>query len=241
MEKKALLAQKTVFFSSATRTAGGKRSWAKSLKNWLVRLREPASYPKLASAEADFVKDFTKPQPENHAGRQWSLPVDSSALAGAELTRLLTGTRFGRVRAIHLVIVEQTLRSSTCGGLRQVPIDVLSHAIPQLEELLIDQDSPILHQLLAEMIRMTKRPANSSAPPECTDPADFRTTLPVLGAFKALVEHPIWPHLAPTNVRRPSEEHEAVDGQDGFPSTVAESAVHRPVNHAINRPSGLLW
>ena len=201
----------------------------------LIGEQIPSSVGQSPTGEEARRRSAAKPMPTSGSSSK------PAALTGAELTRLINNKPFARGRSIHLVIVEQTLRSARGGELRLVPADVISHAILQLEELLIDQDSPLLHQLMADMIRMNKPPVNPAASAVHSDGVFYGSTPPVLQPSTAPFEQPAWQHLAPTVVHTSHDEQEPLDGQDGFPDTVAESAVHRPVNHAINRPSGLLW
>lgn len=88
-----------------------------------------------------------------------NLPFDARTTA---LTRALNADKGVRTRAVHLVIVEQTLRQGVAGGLSAVPAEVLEQAIAQLRKLSLFRSSLDL-QRLCESMRLTVKAQTSIA------------------------------------------------------------------------------
>lgn len=82
----------------------------------------------------------------SQSGHEGLLPMPIEALTAA-----LNAEKGLRARAVHLVIVEQTLRQGVRGGLNAVPIEVLAKAIRQLARLSLFRRSLELRRLFQAM------------------------------------------------------------------------------------------
>jgi hypothetical protein len=169
----------------------------------------------------------------------------------AALTNALNADKGMRARAVHLVIVEQTLRQGVVGGLNAIPAEVLEQAITQLRKLSLFLTSLEL-QRLCQSMRLTVKAQKSIAPDQ-----------PVMGTVvnRVLIELPdgsptIRELEAGRSPRRsseppqpyPSERSSNVD--DDFPDTQAfddqdEITVPMPAMPPVDRGAAMgtggLW
>jgi hypothetical protein len=83
------------------------------------------------------------------SGRSQEQHSENSYIAA--LTAALNSEKGARAKAVHLVVVEQTLLQEILGGLNAVPVGVLRHAISQLASLSRYQNYPELKLLLLSM------------------------------------------------------------------------------------------
>jgi hypothetical protein len=73
--------------------------------------------------------------PAHQRNRDEEKPRSQQNTRTMALSAALNTDKGARARAVHLVVVEQTLVQEISGGLNAVPVDVLRRAIPQLASL----------------------------------------------------------------------------------------------------------
>ncbi len=138
----------------------------------------------------------------------------------AALSAALNAEKGARARAVHLVVVEQTLLQDIFGGLNAVPIEVLKQAIPQLVGLPSFRSCLELKLLLQCMHQIVETHAQLSMDPrECKF-----NELPDDGRMRRQSEPPEDEARIERSRRRSWEPVEKVtDDDDDFPDTQAFS------------------
>ena len=148
-----------------------------------------------------------------------NLPFDARTAA---LANALNADRGVRARAVHLVIVEQTLRQGVAGGLSAVPADVLDKAIAQLRGLSLFCSSLDLQRLCQSMHLTLKAQASVADDQRVTGDGANRVLieLPDGRATTRDFEAGSSPCRSPEPPRpHPSERNSSDD--DDFPDTQA--------------------
>ena len=148
-----------------------------------------------------------------------NLPFDARIAA---LTNALNADRGMRTRAVHLVIVEQTLRQGVAGGLSAVPADVLELATVQLRKLSLFGTSLELQRLWQSMRSTLKAQASMAGAQQTTAGAVNR----VLVEFPTVASTPreVGIGRSPSRSSEPPGQHASGRGgsvEDDFPDTQA--------------------
>jgi hypothetical protein len=150
-----------------------------------------------------------------------NLPFDARTAA---LANALNADRGVRARAVHLVIVEQTLRQGVAGGLSAVPPDVLEKAIAQLRGLSLFCSSLEL-QRLCQSMRVTRKAQTAIADVQrVTGNAANRVLIELPDGGQATREFGAGrpPRRSPEPPQsHPSERSSGEDDNDDFPDTQA--------------------
>jgi hypothetical protein len=178
-------------------------------------------------------RSFTQPGSIHHAdggGKPGSMaPPHIAALSAA-----LNADKGARARAVHLVIVEQTLRQGVWGGLNAVPAAVLAQAMPQLARLSRFRTSlelQLLFQCMHEVVEAHGQPAGPGTTPPGTQDGGFiiKRPGPDLTAG-ARLESPETDSAPRRNLSNPvGHADRDDDDDDDFPDTKAFDDEEVPV------------
>lgn len=155
-----------------------------------------------------------------------STPASTAHPHIAALSGALNADKGVRAHAVHLVIVEQTLRQGVWGGLNAVPAAVLAQAMPQLARLSLFRTSlelQLLFQCMHQVVEAHGQPTGLGATASGTK--DGRARLDSGITASARLDNP-WTGSVPRQTLSSPVGHADRDGgnnndDDDFPDTQA--------------------